>query len=91
MQKEEKEGTNKNNLAHLHHKYPFVYNISFLTKTKSAPAVTHRPELPFTAVLCQASGLCNKPCSASQSQPGVNAHFHSGVKEAAAAIVFADI
>lgn len=55
------------------------------------PAVMQWPKLPLKAVLCQASSLCNKPCSASQSQAGVNAHFHFGVKEAAAAIVFADI
>lgn len=42
-------------------------------------------------VLRRAIDLCNTPCSAIQSQPGVNTHFHFRVKEAAAVIVFPDM
>lgn len=41
--------------------------------------------------LARATDLRNKPCSAIQPQPGVNAHFHFRVKDAAAVIVFPDM
>lgn len=52
----------------------------------------HRPLIMhIETVLSRAIDLHNKPCSAIQSQPGVNAHFHFRVKEAAAVIVFPDM
>lgn len=59
-------------------------------KTKACPGLILQTSEMHT-VLSRATDLRKKSCSAVQSQPGVNAHFHFRVKEAAAAIVFPDM